>query len=157
MNLRLASLAVVAAGMSLLTSAIYAQSPVRVTTVSGGSIQGNFENKVVSALTARLSATTRYTIGTQTEAELEASVVCFDISTLARDITGGVCSFTLYYWPKELDGLYCLLGAPILISSGEAPKIGESIFESLVSASTEKELSKHLATMNAAVSKANKK
>ncbi len=151
MNPKLMCLVVLAVGMILLTGTVNAQTPIRVVTVSGGDVHGDFEKQVVAALEARISATTRYALGNPVDAELEASVVCFDVSTLARDITGGVCSFSLYYWPHGLAGLSCLLQAPTLLSSGHALHIGEEVFEAMVNASTEKELAKHLSTMKEAV------
>src|ERR1700721_2020797 len=91
--------------IGLLSNPVLAQNSTRIVTISGGTVGGDFEAQVTSALKARIAATTRYTIGSVKESELEVSVTCFDISTIAHDVTGGVCSLVIFYWPHELEGL----------------------------------------------------
>jgi hypothetical protein len=138
--------------IGLLANCAYAQNPVRVVTVSGGTVGGEFEVQVAAALKARIGATTRYTISNKTaESDLEISVTCLDVSRFARAITGGICSELTYYWPSEFAGLYCVMGGPLLISGGNTAHIAEQFFQSFVESSTEKELASHVAVIRQAV------
>jgi hypothetical protein len=150
MKIRL-TLVALAMLMSLLASLAGAQSRTRLVTVTGSKTPTEFEKQVSAALKARISATTRYTLGDQSEAELEISLVCIDISNVTKNVEGGVCSYHFIYWPNEVFGLSYELSPSIIMSNNEPSRIGEDIFQEFVDASTEKALAKQLSLMKTAI------
>jgi hypothetical protein len=82
-------------GFVLSITSAYAQKPIRTVSISGGGQSNDFEQNVVSALQARLNATARYEITTETAAELNISFSCIDMQKVAGNINGGACSFLI--------------------------------------------------------------
>jgi hypothetical protein len=140
-----------AISMSLISSVASAQSRTRVVAVTGRTTQNEFEKQVSAALKARISATTRYTLGDHFEAELEVSLVCIDMSNVTKNIEGGVCSYHFIYWPNEIAGLSCELSPSIIISNSDPSRTGEDIFQEMVNSSTEKAMAKQLSLMKTAI------
>jgi hypothetical protein len=101
-----------------------------------------FRQAAVSALETRIMGTTRYTLTTQVKAELQIAVVCLDMANIANHVTGGVCSYTVTYFPKDLAGLSVVMDGPAISSGGEPSQIGEAIFQDFVRGSTEDDLKK---------------
>jgi hypothetical protein len=137
--------------LNLLPGTVSAQSPTRTVFLLGSQPRSEFEKQVAAAFEARISATTRYTFGTQLNGELEVSLVCIDISMVTKGMHGGICSYHFIYWPKGIAGLSRALGVPMIMSNSEPSIIGEDIFEELVKVSTEKELAEHLSSMKQAI------
>jgi len=137
--------------LAIFTNTTAQAPPTRTVVVIGSAPQSEFEKQVMAALQARISATTRYILGSKPDAELEVSVVCIDISQVTRNMKGGICSYHFIYWPKQMPGLSSELGVPFIMSQSEAADIGEDIFEELVNASTEKKLASYLSEMKEAI------
>ena len=145
------ALATVILATAFLATPTNAQSLTRAVYIEESVKTNEFEEKVRSALFARINATTRYVIGEAVNSELEISLVCLAMSDLIKGYTGGVCSYNIFYWPNELFGLSRALGPPVIISNIEPSTIAEDVFETMVSYSTEKALAKNLASMKTAI------
>jgi hypothetical protein len=144
MKIRL-HLLVLAAGAFLCASSAQAQKPTRNTAVSGNPSRG-FEQGVISALNARLTASTRFPVTQEEKAELVVRLACLD-----HGGAGGVCSYTITYYPEELDYLGVVLTGPAIASAGRSFEIAENIFQDFVEVSTEENLKERFAKMLAAI------
>jgi len=133
---------------TVLATPTHAQNPTRVVLVASSPKTNDFEAQVVSALKARIGAATRYIFGDESVSELRLTVACLEMT---QNIRGGVCSYTVAYWPNELAGLSQPLGRLVLLSDSEPTRIGEQLFENFVEVSAENELAKHLVSMRRAV------
>jgi hypothetical protein len=122
---------VVLALMGLLANTASAQNPTRVVAVNGGTTKSEFEDRVVSALNARIGASSRFTIGGLGIAELVVDIVCLDTGTRLNGVKGGVCSFIVTFYPNELAGLGSALSGPALTGDSEPSQICENIRQRL--------------------------
>jgi hypothetical protein len=138
-------------GILLLAIPACAQTQARKVVVLGGTAPNPFQAQVVDAVKARIAASTRYVIGEPNAAEIEVSLICFGMSQITKNVTGGVCAMSVNYWPPEFIGLSCGLGQTVLLTGPESSEIGEQFFEAMVNSSTEQELSKHLSAMKASI------
>ncbi len=71
--------------------------------------------------------------------------------TVMPETSGGVCSYTVEYWPEALLGLSSVLEPMNITGGNDASVVGEEVFEAMVNASTEEKLAEHLADMKSAV------
>jgi hypothetical protein len=138
------------------TTCTQAQKPTRTVSISGtansstASVTGvanlrkfeqskTFEQQVILALQARLNATTHFSVANEIAAELNISLACFDVRDLIEGANGGICSYLLVYYPKDLAGLNTIITGPAIVTGG-APGIGEDIFQQFVKDATEENL-----------------
>jgi hypothetical protein len=113
--MKCAMLGCLAIGLAFTSAPVSAQYPTRVVYVSETEHGDVFEKQVASAVKSRVSATTRYALGEAHIAELELAIVCMDITTVTTNVQGDVCTYIIHYWPNELTGLSCALGAPVVL------------------------------------------
>lgn len=94
--------------------------------------------EVIDAFSARVAATTRYTL-TQAPPELLVVIVCQDARK--NNQPGGFCTYKFEYRPKNVPEFNMPLGAPNVVGKPVASEIAEDIFEEFVKETTETRLS----------------
>jgi hypothetical protein len=148
MKKKLAVSALFVVGIVLFPSDASAQKSPRAVYISGGEERGReFEKQVISALTTMIAAATRYTLADEMTAELTVSMLCVDMADVTKRAVGAVCSYTVTYYPKELEGLCTVLSGPAIATGGEPSQIGEAMFQEFVKVSAEKALASGLSLM----------
>jgi hypothetical protein len=94
--------------------------------------------EVIDAFSARISASTRYTL-TQAPAELLVVIVCQDARK--NNAAGAFCTYKFEYRPKKIPEFIVPLGAPNVVGHAAASEIAEDIFQDFVKETTETHLS----------------
>ena len=73
----------------------------RSVSIDGTNPSRDFEQEVISALNARLTATTRFSMTDENGAELIISLMCLSTKDLGFSTAkGGLCSFTITYFSR---------------------------------------------------------
>jgi hypothetical protein len=101
-------------------------------------LQPKINQDVIEAFSARVAASTRYTL-TQAPAEILVVIVCQD--GRKNNATGGFCTYKFEYSPKSMPEFNLPLGAPTVVAHPVASDIAEDIFEDFVKETTETRLS----------------
>jgi len=101
-------------------------------------LQPKVNQEVIEAFSARVAASTRYTV-TQAPAEILVIIVCQD--GRKNNATGGFCTYKFEYSPKSIPEFNMPLGTPNIVAHAVASEIAEDIFEDFVKETTETRLS----------------
>lgn len=124
----------------LLGITVTTNAQVRNVVVTGGSEPSQFEQQVVSALTTRLMATTKFKVTKPVQAELEIRLVCISMTEAKVDVVGGVCSYAVEYYPQQLAGLGSIVSGLGIMANGLPSEMGEQIFQTFVKDCTDEAL-----------------
>lgn len=101
-------------------------------------LQPKINQEVIEAFSARVGASTRYTL-TQAPPEILVVIVCQD--GRKNNATGGFCTYKFEYSPKAIPEFNMPLGAPNIVAHAGASDIAEDIFEDFVKETNETRLS----------------
>lgn len=101
-------------------------------------LQPKINQDVIDAFSARIAASSRYTL-TQAPAELLVVIVCQD--GRKNNVGVGFCTYKFEYRPKRIPEFNMPVGAPNVVARAVASEIAEDIFQDFVKETTETRLS----------------
>ena len=101
-------------------------------------LQPKVNQEVIDAFSARVGASSRYTL-TQGPPEILVVIVCQD--GRKNNATGGFCTYKFEYSPKSIPEFNMPLGSPNIVAHPAASEIAEDIFQDFVKETTETHLS----------------
>jgi hypothetical protein len=133
-----------------------AQAQTKHVFISGAS-DSEFKKDVLNGLKARIGGTSRFDIvDSAVKAELYVEINCLDGEKVVRS-PGGICAYSITYYPDEMNGLSMPVYGPGMVSSPDSTYVSEAMFQKFMEQSTEKNLAETRKLLKALVTIYNSK